>query len=72
LLPAAEALLAQRELRPRLLSQEPGVRIVEEDLLREVDPDLLSFRDCDTPADYADLLERAGLDPAPSRMLTPR
>ncbi len=69
LLPAAEALLARGELRPRLLANEPGVLVVEADELRSVDPDLRSMRDCDTPEDYRDLLERAGLDPGPSRML---
>jgi molybdopterin-guanine dinucleotide biosynthesis protein A len=69
LLPAAEALLARGELRPRRLVDEPGVRVVSEDDLRVSDPELLSFRDCDTPADYRSLLARAGLDPSLSRML---
>lgn len=69
LLPAAETLLARGELRPRLLAREPGVRVVEREQLQDVDPQLESLRDCDTPADYRDLLLRAGLDPAPSRML---
>jgi molybdopterin-guanine dinucleotide biosynthesis protein A len=69
LLPAAEALLARGELRPRLLVNEPGVRVIAEQELREVDPELLSFQDCDTPEDYRKLLERAGLDPSRSRML---
>ena len=59
------------ELRPRLLSREPGVRVVDEDELRVADPELLSFRDCDTPDDYRKLLVLAGLDPSPSRMLQP-
>jgi molybdopterin-guanine dinucleotide biosynthesis protein A len=64
LLPAAEALLARGELRPRLLVEQPGVRIVSEAELRTVDPELLSLHDCDTPDDYRSLLERAGLDPS--------
>ncbi len=66
LLPAAEALLARGELRPRMLVEEPGVRIVSEDELRMVDPELLSLRDCDTPDDYRKLLARAGLDAKPA------
>jgi molybdopterin-guanine dinucleotide biosynthesis protein A len=61
LLPAAEALLARGELRPRTLVLEPGVRIVEEPELRAVDPELLSLCDCDTPDAYRALLARAGL-----------
>ena len=37
------------------------VRWVSADELRDVDPELLSFRDCDTPEDYAAALARAGL-----------
>lgn len=69
LLPAAEALLARGELRPRLLARERGVRVIDSEQLRDVDPPLDSLRDCDTPADYRDLLQRAGLDPPPSHML---
>ncbi len=69
LLPAAAALLGRGELRPRLLAQEPGVRIVGEEELRHADPELQSFRDCDTPDDYRDLLRRAGFDPANYRDL---
>lgn len=69
LLPAAESLLARGELRPRLLADEPGVRVVDEDALRGADPELVSLMDCDTPADYRALLARAGLDGSGSRML---
>ena len=30
--------------------------------LRDLDPDLVSFRDCDTPERYHAALRRAGLD----------
>ena len=63
ILAAAERLLARGELRPRLLVSEPGVRVVAEEELTPVDPELLSFRDCDTPEEYRDLLARAGLPP---------
>jgi molybdopterin-guanine dinucleotide biosynthesis protein A len=62
LLPAAERLLARDELRPRLLLREPGVRVIGEDLLREVDPELQSLRDCNTPEAYRAALETAALD----------
>lgn len=69
LLPAAEAPLARGELRPQGLVDEPGIRVANEDDLRVSDPELLSFRDCDTPADYRSLLALAGLDPSVSSML---
>jgi molybdopterin-guanine dinucleotide biosynthesis protein A len=61
LLPAAEGLLARDELRPRLLLREPGVRVVGEALLREVDPELECLRDCNTPEAYRAALQTAGL-----------
>jgi molybdopterin-guanine dinucleotide biosynthesis protein A len=61
ILPAAEALLARGELRPRLLASEPGVRTVSEEEIAAVDPQLHSLRDCDTPEEYRALLELAGL-----------
>jgi molybdopterin-guanine dinucleotide biosynthesis protein A len=63
LLPAAENLLARDELRPRLLLREPGVRVVPEDLLREVDPELDCLRDCNTPEAYREALQIAERDP---------
>jgi molybdopterin-guanine dinucleotide biosynthesis protein A len=61
ILPAAEALLARGELRPRRLAEEPGVRTVSEAEIAAVDPELRSLRDCDTPEEYRALLELAGL-----------
>jgi molybdopterin-guanine dinucleotide biosynthesis protein A len=61
ILPAAEALLARGELRPRVLARESGVRTVSQAEIATVDPELRSFRDCDTPEDYRALLELAGL-----------
>ena len=60
-LPRAEALLAADRLRPFYLLEQSTVRIVTEDELRDVDPELDSLRDCDTPEAYAEALERAGL-----------
>ena len=67
ILPAAVRLLDRGELRPRLLIQEPGVRVIREDEITAADPELHSFRDCDTPEDYQDLLRLAGLSYAPGR-----
>ena len=67
ILPAAERLLGRGELRPRLLVEEPGVRVVRQGELTSADPELHSFRDCDTPEDYEDLLRLAGLSYAPER-----
>ncbi len=67
ILPAAERLLDRGELRPRLLVEEPGVRVVPEEDITRVDPELRSFRDCDTPEDYEELLRLAGLSYAPER-----
>lgn len=61
LLPAAERLLAAGERRPRILLREAGVRIVTEAEIREVDPDLRSLHDCDTPEAYREALRIAGL-----------
>lgn len=67
ILPAAERLLDRGELRPRLLVKEPRVRVVPEAEFTHVDPELHSFRDCDTPEDYEELLRLAGLSYAPER-----
>ena len=67
ILPAAVRLLDRGELRPRLLIEEPGVRVIREDEITAADPELHSFRDCDTPEDYQDLLRLAGLSYAPAR-----
>jgi molybdopterin-guanine dinucleotide biosynthesis protein A len=63
----AQQLLDRGELRPRLLVEEDGVRVVQENELTSADPELRSFRDCDTPDDYHRLLEVAGLADATSR-----
>jgi hypothetical protein len=50
-----------------LLVEEPGVRVIRQEELTSTDPELHSFRDCDTPEDYEDLLRLAGLSYAPER-----
>jgi molybdopterin-guanine dinucleotide biosynthesis protein A len=55
----AEALIAKRELRTSGLLDHIRVRAIEPAELRDVDPDLDSFRTCNTPADYADAIRRS-------------
>jgi len=56
----ARALLAAGRLRPRFLAEEAGARLVEEAELRSVDPELASFRSCNTPEEYEAALRQAG------------
>ena len=51
-LPAARKLLAEKRLRPFFLVEAVKARIVTEEELRDVDPELLSFRTCNTPEEY--------------------
>ena len=60
-LSTAKQLVAERRLRPRFLVDACHTRLIEAAELRDVDPELDSLRDCDTPEAYEDLLERAGL-----------
>jgi molybdopterin-guanine dinucleotide biosynthesis protein A len=57
----ARELVARRELRPKALFDSVRTRFVAGDELRDVDPELLSFLDCDTEADYQAALRAAGL-----------
>jgi molybdopterin-guanine dinucleotide biosynthesis protein A len=56
----ARALVAERRLATHGLLDGIATRYVTPDELRDVDPDLDSFRDCDTPEHYAQALRRAG------------
>lgn len=60
-LPVARRLLAEKRLRPLFLVEELKARIVTEAELRDVDPDLESFRNCNTPEEYRSALRAAGL-----------
>ena len=60
-LPVARELIATGRLRPRVLIDRCNARILSAADFAQVDPDLESLLDCDTPADYRDLLQRAGL-----------
>jgi molybdopterin-guanine dinucleotide biosynthesis protein A len=61
----ARDLVAARELRPKALFGSVRTRFVTEDELREADPELLSFLDCDTEDAYRSALLAAGLGPPP-------
>ncbi|MDP6980340.1 MAG: molybdenum cofactor guanylyltransferase [Myxococcota bacterium] len=61
LLPEIERLLASQERRPRVLAEQPGVAVVDEETVRRYDPDLRSFIDCNTRERYLEALELAGL-----------
>lgn len=56
----AEAMVSARHLRPRDLLDRIDTRYVTADELRDVDPSLESFRDCNTPEAYAAALGIAG------------
>ena len=58
----ARSLVAAGERSLRALLERVSVRWVEESELREIDPDLGSFIDCDTPQDYARALRVAGFN----------
>ena len=59
-LPRAQEHLARGARSLRALLTDVSVRWVTADQLRQVDPDLLSFWDCDTPEQYGAALARAG------------
>lgn len=61
LLPRAMARLAGPTRSLRGLLPGAAVRWVPADQLRDVDPELLSFWDCDTPEQYEAALAQAGL-----------
>jgi molybdopterin-guanine dinucleotide biosynthesis protein A len=60
-LPEAKRLVEQRRLRPLFLVEAFDARIVTEEELRPVDPELDSLRDCNTPEAYEEALRSAGL-----------
>lgn len=60
--PLATALVAERRLRPLFLVEQVRTRYLGAGDFTDIDPDLESFRDCNTPERYADALRRAGLN----------
>jgi molybdopterin-guanine dinucleotide biosynthesis protein A len=61
LLPRAEVQLASSTRSLRALLTSASVRWMAADELRDLDPELLSFWDCDTPERYRAALLKAGL-----------
>ncbi|HEX5136544.1 MAG TPA: molybdenum cofactor guanylyltransferase [Planctomycetota bacterium] len=60
-LPVARRLLAEGRLRPFFLVEELKARIVTVEEIRDADPELESFRNCNTPEEYRAALRDAGL-----------
>ena len=58
-------LVAAGELRPKALFERIKTRFLPGDELRDVDPGLESFLDCDTRESYQAALRAAGLGPSP-------
>ncbi len=56
--PVVEALVVRRALRTRDLLDHVRARRIQPDELRDVDPDLESFLNCNTPESYAEALRR--------------
>lgn len=54
------SLIAADRLRPMFLVEESRAVVVDADALREVDPNLNSLRNTNTPAEYRDALRIAG------------
>jgi molybdopterin-guanine dinucleotide biosynthesis protein A len=60
-LPHAERLLAEDRLRPVFLFEVADTRVVGEEELRDIDPELVSLRNVNEPQDYGAALAEAGL-----------
>lgn len=61
LLPRIREMLRERRLRLQSLIEASDARFVEAGEIRRFDPDLHSFRNANTPQEYAALLQIAGL-----------
>ena len=57
-----EALLAKDQLRPFFLFEKANTRRVDFRQLRQVDPELDTLKNLNTPEDYLTALAEAGLD----------
>ncbi len=62
-LPKIEALLAAGRLRPAFLFETVATLRIPAELLRQVDPELLSLLNANQPEQYAEALRRAGFSP---------
>jgi molybdopterin-guanine dinucleotide biosynthesis protein A len=61
-LPLIQALLEQNRLRPFFLFEQANTRTIDTEQLRDIDPQLDSLRNLNTPEDYQAALRDAGLD----------
>ena len=61
-LPNIEALLAANRMKPVLLFNQTDTREVAVDELRDVDPELMSLENLNTPAEYLEALKQAGFE----------
>lgn len=68
-LPAIEELLAADRLRPVFLLDAVRTRVVEPEELRDIDPELDTLRNLNTPEDYRRALTDAGFHPDPDTTL---
>lgn len=64
--PRAAALVAARHLRPPFLVDQLRTRYLGAADFIDIDPDLETFHDCNTPERYADALRRARLGASPT------
>jgi molybdopterin-guanine dinucleotide biosynthesis protein A len=67
-LPHIEALLDANRMKPVLLFNQTDTREVAIDELRDVDPELMSLENLNTPAEYLKALRRSGFE-APAEIL---
>jgi molybdopterin-guanine dinucleotide biosynthesis protein A len=59
--PEIKQLLNAQQLRPVFLYERVATQRVPVELLRDVDPNLLTLRNINTPEEYAEVLRQAGL-----------
>ncbi len=71
LAPIVRDLVTAGRLRPVFLLELARTLEIPVDVLRSVDPQLDSLRNCNTPEDYAAALAAAGIPPAPPSSISP-
>lgn len=69
-MPEIESLLAADQLRPAFLFERVSTCRIPVDALRDVDPDLLSLKNCNYQEDYAAALKIAGFSGPDSGSMT--
>jgi molybdopterin-guanine dinucleotide biosynthesis protein A len=68
-LPEIESLLAADRLRPVFLFERVRTRVVDSELLRQVDPDLATLRNLNHPEDYLRALRDGGWSAPPELLM---